>query len=82
METIGLISFLILWGLVILRQAWIVLGFFGTDVPAFSNDSIFRSTSLFRPRGGHRGRSAVAEIIILVVYLSVEIFILVLLLTR
>lgn len=82
METFGLISFLILWGLVIIRQGWIVLGHFGKDVPAFSNDSIFRGTWLFRPREGRRSRSVIADMIILAAYLLIEIVVVVFLVTQ
>ena len=77
METIGLILFLILWGLVIGRQVLILMGHFGRDAPNFSSDSMFRGTWIIRPKEGGRNRSLVADIIILAAYVLVEVVIIV-----
>lgn len=54
MEKVGLAIFLLLWGLVILRQLLIVLGKYGLKVPNFLRDSMFRGTWLMRPEDDRR----------------------------
>ena len=75
MEKIGLIIFLILWGLVILRQVLIVLGKFGWKVPSFSRDSMFRGTWIMRPKDDDRNSPILGDVIRLAAYLLVEVFI-------
>jgi hypothetical protein len=77
MEVIGLIIFLILWGLVIVRQVLILLGHYGYEIPKFSSDSMFRGTWLLRPKDDGRSRSLAADIIILAAYVLVEVVIIV-----
>lgn len=77
METVGLIFFLLLWGLVILRQFLILMRHFGREVPPFSDDSIFRGTWIIKPLEGGQKRALSADIIILVAYLLVEVVVLV-----
>jgi hypothetical protein len=81
MENVGLILFLLLWGLVVIRQLLILLRHFGREVPHLSDDSVFRGTWLIRPRDGDRGRALSADIAILAAYLLVEVVILVFLIT-
>ncbi len=82
MENIGLVFFLVLWGIVILRQAMIIRGHFGRDIPGLSDDSVFRGTWLFRPRSGSGNRTLTADIVILSAYVLIEAIIVVYLLTR
>ena len=75
MEKVGLIIFLLLWGLVIIRQLLIVLGKFGLKVPYFLRDSMFRGTWLLRPVDDSRNSPILGDVIRLTAYLLVEAFI-------
>jgi hypothetical protein len=77
MEKVGLIIFLLLWGLVILRQLLIVLGKFGLKVPNFSRDPMFRGTWLLRPEEDSVNSPILGDVIRLSAYLLVEVFIIV-----
>lgn len=81
MQIFGLIFFLVLWGMVILRQLLILLRHFGREVPQFSEDSIFRGTWIMKPPEGGRQRTLAADIVILIAYLLVEVVILVFILS-
>ena len=75
MDKVGLIIFLLLWGLVIIRQLLIVLGKFGLKVPHFLRDSMFRGTWLMRPEGDRRNSPNLGDVIRLAAYLLVEVFV-------
>ncbi len=77
MEKIGLILFLLLWGLVILRQLLIVLGKYGLKVPSFTRDSMFRGTWLLTSEDDRRNSPILGDVIRLAAYLLIEVFIVV-----
>ncbi|TET85623.1 MAG: hypothetical protein E3J37_01550 [Anaerolineales bacterium] len=77
MEKVGLIIFLLLWGLVIIRQLLIVLAKFGLKVPNFLRGSMFRGTWLMRPEDDRRNPPILGDVIRLTAYLLVEVFIIV-----
>lgn len=81
MQTIGLIFFLGLWSLVILRQLLILLRHFGREIPQFSEDSIFRGTWIIKPLESGTRRALSADIVILAAYVFIEIVILVFLIS-
>ena len=81
MENFGLILFLILWSIVIIRQLLILLRHFGREVPYFSDDSMFRATWIMNPRDGGRNRALSADIVILAAYVLVEVVIIIVLIT-
>ena len=75
MDKVGLIIFLLLWGLVIIRQLLIVLGKYGLKVPNFLRASMFRGTWLMRPEDDRRNSPNLGDVIRLAAYLLVEAFI-------
>jgi hypothetical protein len=77
MQIIGLIFFLLLWGLVIFRQLLILLRHFGREAPQFSEESIFRGTWIIKPLEAGAQRALSADIVILAAYILVEIVVLV-----
>ncbi len=75
MEKVGLIIFLLLWGLVIIRQLLIVLGKYGLKVPNFLRDSMFKGTWLMRPEDDRRNSPNLGDVIRFAAYLVVEVFV-------
>jgi hypothetical protein len=75
MDKVGLIIFLLLWGLVIIRQLLIVLGKFGMKVPNFLRNSMFRGTWLMRPEDDRWNSPNLGDVIRLGAYLLVEVFV-------